>query len=97
MEARAQACRLGRSAVTIAYLPGAAPRPSCGPADPGVITAIEQLLARARTGEVLSIAVAMVVPHGHGVTAALAWSDVPEYAMALAGACSKLARDITEA
>ena len=80
----------------VTYLPGAAPRPSCGPADPRVITAIEQLLARARTGEVLAIAVAMVVPHGHGVTAALSWSDVPEHAMALAGAASKLARDITE-
>ena len=83
--------------MTIAYHPGAAPRAPSGPADPRVITAIEQLLARARTGEVLSIAVAMVVQHGHGVTAALAWSDVPEHAMALVGAAAKLSRDITEA
>ena len=82
------------SAVT--YLSGAAPRATCGPADPRVITAIEQLLARARTGEVLSLAVAMVVPHESGVTAALAWSDVPEHHMALVGPAAKLSRDITE-
>ena len=81
----------------VTYLPGSAPRPPCGPADPRVIALLEEILARARRGEVLAAAVAMVVPHTDGVTAALSWSDVPEHHMALAGAASKLSRDITEA
>lgn len=98
MEGGLPARGLGRAAVSVVtYLPGAAPRPPSGPADPRVVGMLEGLLARARRGEVLSAAVAMVVPHESGVTAALSWSDVPEHAMALVGACSKLARDITEA
>lgn len=68
-----------------------------GPSGPCVKQPLRDLNATARRGGVLSIAAVMVLPHGAQITVAVAWIDLPDHAMAPAGATSKLARNSTTA